>query len=263
MRRTLRVLALCVFLIGITDVRSEEGSPAPGFFVFPVKTAFQRRIVNQNLTAVLYIDATQIMSSEGVDLENFPFQEIRARLRPYAKSDSKLQVSLYYPKFDLDRFQHDLLRYLIIGYCHDMGFGTVTAHSYRRNDGKPWSEFVKSVGNPDAEDGAEEEPEVTNGPVQGYVIKTNYSRLLASEADCAVFYQISEKNRASDERNIATENSIDEPIRKLITDMKLARKQKVCFYLSNGTNANQHELLGHFTKLAKDLGFEKAAVVFD
>ena len=247
----------------MTAVRSDEGSPVPGFIVFPVKTAFQRRIVNQNLTAVLYIDATQIMSSQGVDLENFPFQEIRARLRPYAKADSKLQISLYYPKFDLDRFQHDLLRYLIIGFCHEMGFGTVTANSDRRHDGKPWSEFVKSIGGPEAEDDAEDEPAVTNGPMQGYVIKTNYSRLLAAEADCAIFYQIPEKNRAAVEQTIVKENSIDEPISKLITDMKLVRKQKICFYISNGTNANQHELFDHFTKLAKSLGFEKAAVVFD
>lgn len=263
MRRACNALALCLLVLISVESNAQEERQVPSFLVFPVKTQFQRKRVEENLTAVLYIDTSQILSPQGVDLENFPFQEIRTRLREFAKADSKLQISIYYPKVDLDRFQHDLFRYLIIGFCHDMGFGTVKASGMRREIGKPWSEFVRSIQTEKPDTDGDDEPEIVKGSLRGHVITTNYSRLLTSGADCAVFYRFSNGNKQEELESKVKGSELEKSFGELIAEMNLPQKGKICFHFHDQAQRDEHALMEHFSKLAKDLGFQQSSFVFD
>ena len=142
----------------------------------------------------------------------------------------------------------------MIGFGHDIGFSKVTA--YEHYSDTTWGEHVAAVkGKP--RQPVEDEQASGKDVVKVYPVRTELSKFLTSDADCAVVIVPSlEKEQGAIPKMIRADAT--EHVGKLL----LRNKNRIAFYLEYVPADQQQKLVPEFRDLAESLGFKTSSVTF-
>jgi hypothetical protein len=250
------MLMTCAAALGspCLQVRAQE---PPAHLIYPVKTDLQRELAPAQANLIVFLDTTDVLKDNRIALDALKLQDIRKALLPHKAGDTKLHFTLFFKKSDGDQSQaQNVLRYTLIGFGHEAGFPKVTGFGHYPNTDISWAAYVAAfTGKPRQPAG--DEPASADAGVKVYPVRTELSRCLTSDADCAV---VIVPSLAKDQ------GAIPEKVRAAAGDMvgklKLAHKKRVSFYLRHVPDEDKQQLSNEFYKLAEGLGFEASSVTF-
>jgi len=148
------------------------------------------------------------------------------------------------------------LRHAVIGFGYGMGFPKVTAYGQHPATAITWADHIATfTGKPRQPAG--DEPASANELVKVYPVRTELSRCLTGNADCAVVIVPS-----LDKEQGVIPPKVREAASKLMAQLKLQHKKQVSFYLGHVPDADRQQLLDDLSKLATAMGFETRSVTF-
>ena len=130
--------------------------------------------------------ALRVLSLRRTQMTDAGVAELRKALLPHKKADTKLHFNLFFKRTKDDRSEdQDALRLALLGFGHEAGFAKMKAHVIYLNSDATWKEWsTPFTGKPRQPKGAE--PATASGTVKAYPVRTDLSRYLTSDADCAV-----------------------------------------------------------------------------
>jgi hypothetical protein len=252
-RSTLVVCAIAL----VTPCPQSRAQEPPTYLIYPVKTELQRELAPARANLLVILDTTSAVKDSRIALDALQLQNLGKALLPHKKGDTKLHFTLFFPKGDSEQFQaQNVLRYALMGFGHETGFPKVTAYGQWPNTEITWAEHIATLTGK-ARQAVGDEPASGNDLVKVYPVKTELSRYLTSDADCAVVVVGS----LAKEQGVIPQR-VRETTAELVGKLKLPHKRRVSFYLGHVPDEERQRLLNDFYQLAEGLGFETSSVTF-
>jgi hypothetical protein len=249
---TVLVSAL-LFAAPALPVKAEEPPP---YFIFPVNTPLQREIAPAGANLLVILDATAALQGNQIEPDALKLRDLRAVLTPLAKSGPKLHVTLFFGKSTADQsVARSVIRYALVGLGHEAGFATVKVRAALQNADLSWAEYAASFTGKRRQP-VGDEPAVVNDLVKAYPVRTELSRCLTSDADCAVIVP----SLVDETGNIP--KRVSEATADVVRKLKLPHTQRVSFYLEHVADEDAPQLAEQLSELARKLGFEASTVTF-
>jgi hypothetical protein len=228
------------------DDRAKDGS----YFIFRIQTDLQRALAPTNADILVLFDTTSALEGGKVVLGEQKLLELRKALLPYKKADSKLHFVLFSKRFD--GAEENVLRLALIGFGHEAGFSKVTARGGFSRGITSWKETCATFTDKPRQPKGDEAVKA-NDFVKAYAVRTELSRYLTSDSDCAVMILPSlEKAKG------AIPKKVRDAVIDAVGQLKITNQKQISFYLcvhSKLTTQEYEHLFGELTKLAEEMKF--------
>jgi hypothetical protein len=228
------------------DDRAKDGS----YFIFRIQTDLQRALAPTNADILVLFDTTSALEGGKVVLGEQKLLELRKALLPYKNADSKLHFVLFSKRFD--GAEENVLRLALIGFGHEAGFSKVTARGGFSNGNTSWKETCATLTDKPRQPKGDEAVKANNF-VKAYAVRTELSRYLTSDSDCAVMILPS-----LEKAHGAIPKKVRDAVIDAVGQLKLTNQKQISFYLcvhSKLTTQESKHLHGELTKLAEEMKF--------
>ena len=226
-----------------SDVDVTTVTEGENFFVFPVTTDLQRRLVSfgpgkevPDAKAYVLVDGMSVIrAEETIDSAAINLDRIRDALKPYRnRKKGVVFFRVYYGRSE-PRGAKELLMWALQGFGKHAGFESSRVSNTYLGEGFDWEEMINgiraSIG--DAADGPE--PMVGDDTVQVFPVRTRLSRYLAGDADCVV--DVLQPIDGADGKTLPPETC--EAIVSFVSELKLSRREKLLIRVHSVGNSGQ------------------------
>jgi hypothetical protein len=242
-RATALSATLLLALALLPVVHADDAPKEPASIIYPVQTELHKELLPGKPGVYVLIDTTEALEGGKVALRPLNLPELRKALLPHKKADTQLHFNLFFKRTSEDASEDQAaLRLALMGFGHEAGFAKVTAIGT----------YLNFTGKPRQPKGAE--PATASGTVKAYPVRTDLSRHLTSDADCAVIVPSLAKEGGTIPKKVR------DAVADAVAKLKLPNKKRIAFFTDHGPD-NVESLLGEFDDLTKELKFEMRSIV--
>lgn len=227
--------------------------PTPRYFVCPVKTDLQERLVPPKTDVCVVVDASAALRDKELTPAGLSLDWLRTDLRKLKTDRTTLHFHLFCGAVPADRDAASrMAHYAVIGFAHELGFPKVTASGIRMANGndRTWEAQAEPLLKKDRPaDGPE--PASGDADVRVYPVRTALSRYLTSGADCLVVFE-----QPLDSEHGRLPNKYRAVAAQAVAELKLPERKQIAFHIQRGklTDAEAAQLLNAVDHFGQELG---------